>query len=466
MNARRRITVIGGGIAGLTAAWTLEQKRRAGADIEWNLIEAEPRAGGKIWTEFADDFLVEHGADSFVYDKPGMRELIGQFDLEEEILPIDDRARTVFIARGSRLIPLPRGMYLVVPSRLLPFLRSSLLSLHGRMRVLAEPLTRVPKAPHDESLADFITRHFGREVLARIAEPLMAGIHLADPERLSMQAAFPAMVEMERRFGSLLWAARATARKSGPLPIARRVTLRRGMGQIVERLTADLSGGDLALGASVQRIARTDGGWRIETDRDSSSDSDALILALPAPIAADLLADAEPDTARRLSRIEYAASANITLAYDANALPYSLDGSGFLVPRTETRSITACSFVSSKFPNRAPEGAMLLRVFFGGARDPEAAGRSDEELLSAAHHDLEQILGLSAQPRLTRVARFPLGTPQYVVGHLERVRELTDGCPPDLALAGSALHGVGLPECVLSGQQAAEKVTEPAARAD
>lgn len=458
MSGRRTITVVGGGIAGLSAAWTLEQKRRAGADLDWHLIEAETRLGGKIWTETCDGFLIEHGADSFVYDKPGLRELIAQFDLEGDLLPIRPQARTVFIARGTRLIPLPRGMYLVVPTRLMPFLRSPLLTLRGRLRALLEPMTRVSKDIDDESLAAFVTRHFGKEALVRVAEPLMAGIHLADPERLSMQAAFPAMMEMERRFGSLLWAARASGRKSGPLPIARRVTLKQGMSQIIERLATELPESRVTQGSTVRRIERTGNGWRIDAGGESSMESDALILALPAPIAAELLADVEPETAQRLSRIEYAASANLTLAYASTDLPYALEGSGFLVPRTENRSITACSFVSSKFPNRAPENSLLLRVFFGGARDPEAAHRSDEELLSAAKRDLEDILGLTADPELVRVARFPLGTPQYVVGHLERVHQLTAGCPSNLAVAGSALYGVGLPECVLSGRDAAKKV--------
>lgn len=454
----RRIVIVGGGIAGLAAAWQLESERRAGEDLQWTLLESADRAGGKIWTERVDGCLIERGADSFVLDKPGMRELIEELGLEADLLPIDRRAPRVFIARGDRLIPLPRGMYLAVPTRLGSFLRSPLLSLRGRLRVLFEPFSRVPAPPQDESLAAFITRHLGHEALTRIAEPLMAGIHLADPDRLSMRAAFPAFVKMEQQYGSLLWATRATARRAGRRPLARRTALRQGMSRLLETLEARLPAANLTLRQPAKAIQRTPTGWRVETPGETSIEAEGLILALPAPIAANLLANAAPEIGRRLAEIDYAASANLTLAYGAADVPTRLDGSGFLVPRTEQRTITACSFVTSKFPDRAPADAVLLRVFFGGARDPLAAERDEEELVAAARADLHDLLGITAEPRLARLARYALGTPQYVVGHLERVAAIESACPPGLALAGSALHGLGLPECVLSGRGAARKI--------
>lgn len=458
--APRRVTVVGAGIAGLAAAWELEIQRRSGVPLDWRVLESESRAGGKIWTERVDGCLIERGADSFVADKPGARELIQELGLEGELLGIEPRATRVFIARGDRLIPLPRDMFLAVPIRLGPFLRSPLLSLSGRFRVLLEPFTRVPDAPGDESLAEFITRHLGREALQRIAEPLMAGIHLADPERLSMNAAFPALVAMERRYGSLLWAARATARRTGRRPLARRMALRSGMSELVDKLLARLPGGSVNLDRRVEAIERTDTGWRLRIADAPAVETDGLVLALPAPLAADLLEPTSPRIAHELDQIHYASSANLTLAFDEDHFERPLTGSGFLVPRSERRTITACTFVSSKFPNRAPTGITLLRVFFGGARDPEAVQRPDDELLAAARADLEALLGIRAEPRFARLARFSLGTPQYAVGHLDRVAAIERGAPPDLAIAGSALHGVGLPECVVSGREAARRVLE------
>ena len=431
-----RVAVIGGGISGLSAAWELS---KGGAKV--TLLESRPRLGGVIVTKRPRGWLLEGGPDSFLTTKPAAVELIREVGLGDHIIP--SRGGRVYILTGGALHPIPEGVHLTVPTRAWPLLKSGLFTWRGKLRMLSERWRRAAPPGGDESLGAFVRRRFGVEAFEKLAEPLMAGIHLAPGDRLSLKSTFPRFAEMEREQGSLIRAMKAGPPVGAVSPFA---SLRGGVWALVERLIERMPGVEFRTGAPVRRIER---GYRVVLD-DGAVAADAVIVAAPAPAAADLLATLDAGLARSLREIEYVGSATVSLGYPRDAVPRELDGTGFVIPRAESGAITACTWSSSKFEGRAPEGRVLLRCFV----PPEGMKASDLEIVSRARETLGRALGVTAEPELVEVWRWEGANPVYAVGHEERVREIEGrrATIPNLFLTGAGYRGLGLPDCIADGR--------------
>jgi oxygen-dependent protoporphyrinogen oxidase len=459
-----KLVVVGGGITGLAAAYRAAELARArGRALELTLVEARDRLGGTIATERAGGFLVEAGPDSFLSEKPWALALCRRLGVEERLAPTDDRHRKVFVWRAGRLQPLPDGFQLLAPTRLAPFLASGLFSWPGKLR-MALDLVLPRGIADDESLGSFVRRRLGREALERVAQPLVAGIYTADPDDLSLTATMPRFAELEKRERSIilgLWRA-----SRGALPASTSgarwslfVTFRDGMEALVESLAERLAPGAVLLKHRVAGVERHGDRWRVATAEGVDLEADRVVVATESHAAARMLRYVDPALATLLAEIPYASSATVTLGYRRTDVPHPLDGFGFVVPRTEGHALLACTFSSVKYPGRAPEGDVLLRCFVGGALNETVLERDDAGLVRLARDELRQAMAIAAEPLLTRVFRWPKAMPQYHVGHLARVEtiERVVGSLPGLDLAGGAYRGVGIADCVRSGEAAAER---------
>jgi oxygen-dependent protoporphyrinogen oxidase len=449
------VAVVGGGITGLVAAHHL-----AAAGVPFMLFEAQPRWGGVVRTERVEGFLLEGGPDSILAQKPDGIALCRDLGLGESLVPTN-APRTVYVLRRGRLHALPEGV-LGIPSRLGPFLRTGLFSWRGKLR-MALDLVAPRGGEGDESIASFLRRRLGQEAVDRLGQPLMAGIHSGDPERLSLRATFPRLAELEARHRSLLRGFRAAARAApgppaGPAGFSSVfVTLRAGLGELVEALVATLPPASLRPKTSVASVARTGGGFSLRMADGTRDTASAVILAVPPPQAAVLLTDLDRELADLLAAIPFVSTAAVFLGYRREDVTHPLDGHGVMIPWTEGLRTSACTFFSSKFTGRAPAGHVLLRGFLGSARDTGVLASTDAELAQIVRQELGSLLGLRGEPVLVRVYRWPGGTPQMEVGHLERMARIEArlAAGPGLALAGAGLRGAGLPDCIADGRAAA-----------
>jgi oxygen-dependent protoporphyrinogen oxidase len=450
---RVEVVVVGGGIAGLAAAHGL---RQLGRDVL--LLEAGPRLGGVIRTEAIDGFLVDAGPDALLAQKPEGLALCEALGLAGRVIPTSPRTHTVFVLHRGRLHPLPAGMALAVPTRVLPFVRSGLFSWPGRLRMALDLVLPRRGGDDDESIASFLRRRLGAEAVERLGEPLMAGIHAGDPELLSIRATFPRLVELERRHGSLiraLWA----SRRRGPATAAQPAfySLAGGLAELVDALARRLPPASVRLGARADALARREGALAVSLGNGATITAQAVIVAVPAYAAAPLLAPLSSEAGFLLQAIPFVSSATVALGYRREDVAHPLDGHGLLVPRGEGLRSSACTFASAKFAGRAPEGRVLLRAFLGGARDPGVLLLDDGELAALVRRELGPVLGLRRAPVVERVYRWPRSTPQMQVGHLERMARL-DGIVdalPGLFLTGAGLHGAGIPDSIADGGRAA-----------
>ncbi len=461
MTKERPVVVIGGGLAGLSAAHRLTE-----LDVPVRVLEASAEMGGTIATERVDGFVMERGADSFLTEKPWGLALCHRLGLDDEIIGTRDTKRRTYVVHNRRLHPLPEGFMLMAPTALGPLLASSLFSWRGKLRMACDlVLPRRPSSRTDESLADFVTRRLGREALERAVQPLVGGIYTADPERLSLAATMPRFLEMEERDRSLILALSRQALAAAGKESGARWTLfasfRAGMQTLVDALVARLPAGAVRTGTRVVGVTpAATGGWCVVLDDGETVSAAAVVLATPSYDAAGLLRPLDPDLAEDLDAIRHASSATVTLAYPRSDIPHPLDGFGFVVPAVERSDLIAGSFSSIKYAGRAPEGMVLLRAFCGGALAPHVLERSDDELVETVRAELDVLLGVRARPHLVRVRRYVRAMPQYDVGHLDRVARIERATArhAGLALAGNAYRGVGIPDCVHSGEQAAERV--------
>lgn len=460
---RLSVAVVGGGITGLAAAYrATELARERGIELDLKVIEARGRLGGTIATERTDGFLVEAGPDSFLSEKPWALALCRRLGLESKLVRTDDRYRKVFVWYRGRLHALPDGFQLLAPTRLLPFATSSLFSWPGKLRMAMDVL--LPRGGgDDESLGAFVRRRLGREALERVAQPLVAGIYTADPDELSLAATMPRFLEIERRQRSLILGLRRALRVA-PQPGTSGarwslfVTPADGMEALVRALAERLPDSSAILGQRVASVERRGGRWRLATADGVRVDADHVILAGESHGAARMLRYVDPALATLLGEIEYAGAATVSLGYRRADVPHPLDGFGFVVPRTEGKSVLAATFSSVKYPGRAPEQHVLLRCFVGGALDARLLDEDDAQLLRRARAELREALGITAEPVLGRLARWPASMPQYRVGHLARVESLERRVLtlPGLHLAGGAYRGVGIADCVRSAEAAAD----------
>ena len=461
-----RVVVVGGGIAGLAAAHRLvELAREAACPLDLVLLEAAGRLGGTIRTERTDGFLLEAGPDSFISEKPWALALAERIGLGSRLCRTDDRFRRTYVVRRGRLEPLPEGFLLLAPTRVGPVLRSRVFSWRGKLRLALDVVLPRRRLGGDESLGSFVRRRLGREALERVAQPLIGGIYTADPDRLSLAATMPRFLALEQQYRSLILGLRRATRPGEATGASGArwslfVTLAGGMEELVTTLAARLPPGAVRTGTPVAAVAPTPDGWRVELANGGKLAADGVVLAGPAPRMAAVVREADAWLARQLEGIAYASSATVALAFPRGAIRHPLDGFGFVVPRVEGRTAMACTFSSVKYPGRAPEGVVLLRVFIGGALQTELLERDDRTLARLAHDDIAPLLGIGGDPVLSRVWRHPSAMPQYEVGHLDRIAAIETRLEalPGLALAGGAYRGVGISDCVRSGETAAERL--------
>ena len=465
-----RVVVIGGGIAGLTAAYRLTQAARAQEyPLEVILLEASGRLGGTVATHWQDGLLMEQGPDCFLSAKPWGVRLCEELGLSDELIGTTTQYRQSFIVRAGTLVPVPQGFYLMAPGSWRSLLTTPILSWRGKLRMALDLVVPRRTATDDESLAQFVTRRLGREALERMAQPMIGGIYTADPQHLSMQATMPQFVEMEQRHGSLIRAMLQKQRSTVPAGTSGPryglfVSFRHGMQTLVEALAAYLPAGTVRLHAPVrrlQRLAETQR-WLVHLDRQPALEADAICVSLRAPQAGQLLREVDDTVATALRAISYTSSAIVNLACTRAQVFHPLDGMGFVVPAIEQLALLACSFSSVKFAGRAPQDQVLLRAFVGGALQPEQLARSDAEIQQAVVHDLRQLLGLTGAPLAMSVTRHLEAMPQYHVGHLERVAHIASRIAhcPGLVVAGNAYYGVGIPDCIHSAERAAQTLLE------
>ncbi len=457
-----RIAVIGGGISGLSAAHRLVEIQ---PDAKVQLFEASDRVGGILETIHRDGYLIERSADMFTTKDPWALDLCRRVGLEDQLLNTNEAFRRAFVVHRGQLVPVPEGFTLMSPAKMMPVLKTPLLSWIGKARLGWERFVPRRRDESDESLHAFATRRLGREVYDRLVQPLIGGIYTADPTKLSMQAAMPEFVAMEREFGNLTRGVREKATKAKRTGTGARygmfLALRDGMSSLIDAIASRLPDGCVQLNSPLESIRRDDNHWQLTLEGAADArEFDALILATRAPHTAALLRDIDSDLANELVSIQYASAAVPVLGYRREQIDHPLDGFGFVVPFVEQRQILSGSFTSIKFPGRAPDDSVLFRIFIGGACQEELVSLSDDELFELAERELAELLGVRGEPQVRELVRWTGAMPQYHLGHLERVARIEDAASklPSFALAGNAYRGVGIPFCIRSGELAAEHV--------
>jgi protoporphyrinogen/coproporphyrinogen III oxidase len=454
------VAIIGGGISGLSAALALHKQGRP-----YLLLEGGERLGGVIRTEAKDGFLLEGGPDSILAQKPQGIALCRELGLGERLVPTNPHARAVYVLHRRRLHPLPDGMMLAVPTKLLPFLRSGLFSWPGKLRMGLDLVRPGRGGNDDESIASFLRRRFGQEAVDRLGEPLLAGIHAGDPERLSILATFPRFRELEKTHGSLVrgaWAAPRPKRSDGAPPPPAFYSLQGGLVELVTALAARLESASLRTRSAVRQVSRDASGFALALASGERVLAASVVIAAPGPRIAPALEALVPAAARTLGAVPFASSATVLLGFRRADVRHPLDGYGLVVPASERLRTSALSFVSTKLPFRAPEGHVLLRGFLGGVRDEDALSLTDDEMIETVTREMSEVLGLLGRPVTTRVFRWPSATPQLEVGHLERMRvaEREIAAVPRLFLTGAGVRSTGIPDSIADGTRAGEAAAE------
>ena len=449
--------IIGGGIAGLATALRLEESGFG----DFTLIESASRVGGKISSAEERGFLIEGGPDSFITQKKSTLELCAKLGLDEQL--IGSEAGATYVWSDGRLHPMPEGMMLMAPTMIGPIVRSKLISWAGKLRLALEPFIKARTDGEDESLGSFVRRRLGSEMLDKIAGPLMGGIHAADPERLSLRSTFPMFPEMEKKYGSLTRAMMKSPKRKAA-PGAKKppmfMTLRGGLNQLPRAIAARLPEHKVRVGTAVVAVRLREIGYEVVLGDGSVLHAENIVFATPSYVTADLVQQIDPLLATELRGIRYVSTATVSLGFRRSEIEHPMRGAGFIVPHTEGRQISACSWSSSKFAHRAPEDSVLLRVFVGGALAEDLAELPESSLVELAWEELHATMGITADPVVTHVARWRKSTPQYDVGHEKRVAAIERAVAqlPGVYLAGNAYRGSGIPDCIVSGQKAAESI--------
>jgi len=461
-----RVAVVGGGIAGLVAAYELRER---GLDV--TVVEAQARFGGKIATTRTDDGLViEAGADSFLSAKPAGLALCERLGISSRVIDTRPDDRRTFVWSRGRLRPLPEGLVLGSPARAGALLRSGLLSPAGAARMALDLAIPPRRDGAEESIGEFFTRRLGREAYDRVVEPLLGGIHAGDPAKLSLRALFPRFADMERDHGGLVRAALAARRNgAGPGPAAPGhspfVSLAGGMSELVEALVAMLSSGGAELlgGRRVVGLAPEAGRWRMGLEAEGTVEADAVVVATPAFVTAGLVRTLSPPAAALLEAIPHASTATVSLAYRAGGTGRAPQGYGFVVPRVEGRQLIAATWSSNKWPSRViPGHHAVVRGYVGGVGRERVLDETDDSLVQLVRSELKALAGVDGQPVHTEVHRYPQGMPQYTIGHLERVARIRAHLAdwPGLAVTGAAYGGVGIPDCITDASATAAAVAD------
>ena len=437
--------IVGGGISGLSAAYYLSK-----AGVRPTIIEKSPQLGGVIRTTTQHGCLLEAGPDSFIAQKPWAMDLIREVGLGDQVIGSNDHLRVTYILKNGRLVPLPDGLMMMVPTKIMPLVGTPLLSWATKIRMGLEFLRKPPGPRPDRSVTEFLVDHYGQESVDYLAEPLLAGVYGGDPNDMSVNSVLARFVEIEAKYGSLTRGVLAMPRPKGSGSLFR--TLKDGLGKLVDALRPSA---DAAQG-SVDSLERTSAGYRIRANGDWL-ETQHVVLATPAGNCATLIRPLNPELADLLDSIPYTSSITLSLGYRKATFDHPLKGFGFLVPKKERKLMAACTWVANKFNHRVPDDMVLLRCFMGG----NALGESDDSLVEAARRELGSIMGLQAEPLFHSIARWPHSMAQYTVGHEKRVERIEAILKtlPGLHLAGNAYHGIGLPDCVRMGKEAAARIT-------
>jgi protoporphyrinogen/coproporphyrinogen III oxidase len=456
----KRVAIIGGGIAGLSAAFYLERVRRNGAQMDWVLLEKSDRLGGVIRSELRDGYVLEAGPDSFLTMKPEGAQFCRDLGIADQLISSNDADRKTYIVVKGRLIPIPDGLEFMVPTRVAPMATTALFSWSTKLAMAKEWFHSSGNHRSDESVAEFVRRHFGQEMVDRVAEPLLAGVYGGNADQMSVCAVLPRFAEMERESGSLVRAtlkARKERKKSAAPQQPLFTSLKNGVQQIVNAAVAALPVDRIRLRSGVEAVERSGSRWTTRAESGNET-FDEVILATPAPAAAALLGGVNTVLTNGLQQIQYSSSAAVVIAYDKPvALP---PGHGFLVPRTEGRSMLACTFVNRKFAYRAPKSGALLRCFISSSRVPDLQQQGDDWVRSTVLKEIGELLNVRERPLFAEVYRWDCALPQYSTGHLERVAQMEKAIAglPGLQLIGNSFHGIGIPDCIRSGRKAAEQI--------
>jgi oxygen-dependent protoporphyrinogen oxidase len=468
----RRTIVIGAGVSGLSAALRL---RTLDPAAELEILEAAPVPGGWLRTDVEDGFVIERGPDAILAEKPAAIALVRRLGIEHHVVRTAPGAHGAYVVADGRLARVPDGFSMIGPTALGPFLRAAMIGPAAKLRALLEPFVPRRHSADDESLARFVRRRLGEEVLERLVEPLVAGIYGCDAEQLSIEATMPRWPAMEREHGSVLRGLRARARAAetgggaasgGERASGARYGLffnfDRGMQVLTDALVAAVGRDRIRLGAPVRALARQGGSWRVLLEDGTVRQAERVVVATGAPCAAAILRAGGVDAAIAdgLDAIPHGSAATVTLAWRIREIPRPLDAYGFVVPAVERRAILASTWSSAKWPGRAPEGWALIRVFIGGVHAPDAAELDEPTLVGAARRELRALMGIDAPPAWTRIVRYPRAMPIYTLGHRARAAAIDArvAALPGFALAGNALGGVGVPDAIASGERAAERL--------
>jgi len=458
-----RVVIIGGGITGLSTAWYLRQAaKREHQAIQCTVLERENEAGGKIWTDVVGsqgEYILEGGPDAFLAQKPWGVQLANELGLNDDLIPTQSVPTPTFLLVNGRPQPFPAGMSLIVPTQLRSFLQSPVMSPLGKARLLLDYLLPPRRTTTDESLGSFVRRRLGAEALDRLAEPLMAGIHNANVDEQSILATFPRFPELEQRYGSLIRGTIATKPKV-TRGVSTFLSLRGGMQSLIHTLVAAL-GEQVRTGVVVSSITPApDGTYTVTLANGEELIADRLVLSTPAYTTAAYVREWQPQLAHQLEGIRYVSTGTISLAFRRDEVGELPSGFGVIIPHSEHRPINAITITSQKFAYRAPADRVLVRVFLGGSRNPAVLHLPDKELLTLVRHELRSILDISATPTLSRIQRMWQSSPQYDVGHLDRVAIIDRLTPPNMSIIGSAYRGVGIPDCIKQAQETAESLVQ------
>jgi oxygen-dependent protoporphyrinogen oxidase len=469
-----RLVIVGGGIAGLSAAYYAAITNHYS---QITLLESDSRWGGKIITDRVDfeggQFIIEGGPDTFLATKPWGVALCKELGLADRLHGTNPKTKNTYVLHKNRLQPLPEGLAMMIPSDIPSVLRSRLISWPGKIRMGFDFLQPARSPNGDESLGSFVSRRLGREAYENLIEPLMSGIYAGDGDQLSLASTFPYLRDLELKYGSLARGALEMRKKMPATPGSRSafLTPTTGLAEMVEKLVETLAPKvDMRLNTPVTRISNSEYSnleysntrYSLELGDGSTLDAESVILATPAPVSGKLLGALDPALASVLESISYVSTATVSLAYRQADLPRPLDGYGYVIPRREGRRALACTWTSTKFPHRAPEGCALIRVFVGRAGQDADMPRDEAELIVLAREELQLTLGITADPLISRVFVWENAMPQYNLGHPDKLAKIEAALAkhPGLALAGNGYRGIGIPDCINSGKVAVEKIIE------
>jgi oxygen-dependent protoporphyrinogen oxidase len=470
----KKVVVIGGGVAGLGAAYKIRRAADEGHDVGFTLVERDDRLGGKVRTEHVDGFIIDSGCDSFLTMKTAVHRIARIAGIEDQKMPTDDSRKRTMILRSGRLYEMPDGVMQFAPTKFWPFATTGLFSWPGKLRAgmdLFVPKKRVGDGElNDETLEHFILRRMGREILDRLAEPLVGGVHASDPAMMSLAATFPNLLDMEQKHGSMIMAFLAQRRmveeirkKYPPDPKNPRTvftSFRNGFQQLTDTMADRAGREDMRTGVKVTRLERSGDGWKVFLSDGEVLDADAVIVATEGWAASALLSNLDEQLGSDIGGIQHSSSATVSLAWDSDDLGFDLNAFGLLCPLVEKRSLMAASYSSTKWPGRAPAGKAVMRGFVGGPHNQAIMENDDDALTEIVLREFRDIFGLKREPVLARVGRWTNGMPQYTLGHLDRVARIERrvAAIPGLGVGGGSYHGVGVPNCIETGEAAVRKV--------